>query len=416
MSAGESLLPLDPRDAPNFVWAKASAAAAVMAALESQAPGGSRFVGGCVRDSLLGVRPKDVDIATVLPPEEASAALRAAGLRAAPTGLAHGTVTAIADHVGVEVTTLRADVATDGRRATVAFTRDWRVDARRRDFRLNAVYLTADGRLFDPVGGVADARAGRVRFIGDPADRIREDFLRILRFFRFSARFGGAFDAEGLGACARLKDGIGKLSAERVGDELARILALGDAAAAVDAMAGAGVLQVIWPEPPARAVLRRLKAQRPDATAPLGLAALWPDAGGALDRRLRLSNADAGRRRGAIRAAAALRPLINAKEARVVLYRIGAEAYRDGVALAAARAPEHDWPRLAALPEDAPAPAFPISGKDVVAAGVAPGPAVAAILAAVEERWIGEDFPESGRVSALLRDAIAKHDGGASRD
>jgi poly(A) polymerase len=412
MSAAEDLAPLDARDAPHFGWIRGTPAATVMAALEAKAPGGARFVGGCVRDSLIGQAPKDFDIATVMTPDEAGAALKAGGLKVVPTGLEHGTLTAIADHVGVEVTTLRADVATDGRRATVVFAKDWRLDARRRDFRLNAVYLTSDGRLYDPVGGVDDARGGRVRFIGDPADRIREDFLRILRFFRFSARFGGAFDAEGLAACARLKEGIGRLSAERVGDEFARILALSDAAAAVDAMAAAGVLGEIWGDPPERAALRRLKENAREAPAMLALAALWPAAGEGLDSRLRLSNADAGRRRAALRAAAALSSATGRREARSAYYRCGAEAFRDGVALAAARRPDPGWAALADL---APPPAFPISGKDVVNAGIAPGPDVAAILQEVEALWIAEDFPGAARVGALLSAAVAGRAGRAGR-
>ncbi|NJM35940.1 MAG: CCA tRNA nucleotidyltransferase, partial [Rhodomicrobium sp.] len=200
-------------------------ASTVVAALETARPGGARFVGGCVRDSLLGVPFKDIDVATTLRPDEVVGALRDAGLRSAPTGIEHGTVTGIVSGVGVEITTLRADVSTDGRRATVAFTTDWAVDARRRDFTLNALYATPHYEVFDAVGGLEDLAAKRVRFIDAPRDRIREDYLRILRFFRFSARFAGGFDENGLRACAEERAGLKRLSAERVGDEMSSILA-----------------------------------------------------------------------------------------------------------------------------------------------------------------------------------------------
>ncbi|MEL6213149.1 MAG: hypothetical protein AAFQ96_06130, partial [Pseudomonadota bacterium] len=202
----EEFIPLaefGPDRAAAFSWARGGPAAGVIDALvQSQprrAPGAvARFVGGCVRDSLLGTPPKDIDVATVLTPAQVTAALAHARLRAAPTGIDHGTVTAVAEGVPVEITTLRADVSTDGRRATVAFTEDWSVDARRRDFTVNALYLTPALTVFDPVGGLDDLQKNRVRFIGDAGQRIREDYLRILRFFRFSARFASAFDEAGL--------------------------------------------------------------------------------------------------------------------------------------------------------------------------------------------------------------------------
>jgi len=384
----------------------------VASALEAAEPGASRFVGGCVRDSVLGEAPKDIDIATTLTPDEVTAGLRAAGLSAAPTGLEHGTVTGVADHVGVEITTLRADVTTDGRRATVAFTKDWSVDARRRDFRLNAIYLTFDGRLFDPVGGAADARTGRVRFIGEPADRIREDYLRILRFFRFSARFSKGFDAEGLAACAALAEGMTILSAERVGGEFCRILAHANAALAIDAMAAAGVLSKVWPGSADRLTLRRLKELDRDAPAPLGLAALFgetaagagPEVGG-LDSVLRLSNAEAARRRKALAAATSVTGC-GLKGARALLYKLGPEAFEDGLTLAEARGATADVAHLRGAMNDPP-PAFPISGRHAVALGVAPGPLVSEIVAEVEARWIDEDFPPAARAEVLLKEAVA---------
>ena len=234
-------------------WLEAAATRAVIAALEAAGgPGCARFVGGCVRNALIGQPVEDVDIATTLRPEETERAIRAAGLKAVPTGLAHGTVTAISGREPFEITTLRRDVSTDGRNATVAFTDDWAEDAGRRDFRLNALYADAGGQVFDPTGeGVADALAGRVVFVGDPATRIREDYLRILRFFRFFAWYGaGEPDPAGLAACAALAPGMSRLSAERVSKELTRLLAAPDPRAAVTAMAATGVLARILPDPP----------------------------------------------------------------------------------------------------------------------------------------------------------------------
>ncbi|RZJ27620.1 MAG: CCA tRNA nucleotidyltransferase, partial [Brevundimonas sp.] len=216
-------------------WLKSSATRAVLAALEaSGGPDCARFVGGCVRNALMGRPIDDVDIATSLKPEDTEAAIRAAGLKAVPTGIAHGTVTAVSERQPFEITTLRRDVTTDGRNATVAFTDDWAEDAARRDFRLNALYADGEGQVFDPTGqGVADAAAGRIVFVGDPRTRIREDYLRILRFFRFFAWYGqGEPDVEGLEACRDLAPGISRLSAERVSKELMKLLAATDPRAA----------------------------------------------------------------------------------------------------------------------------------------------------------------------------------------
>lgn len=405
----EALRPLAPEEAARFAWTERPYVKKIVAALEKARAGSARFVGGCVRDSLLGVEPKDIDIATTLTPDEVIKALKSAGLGAAPTGVDHGTVTGIADRTGIEITTLRADVATDGRRATVAFTDDWRCDAERRDFRLNAIYLTTDKKLYDPVGGIADVIAGRVRFIGAPADRIREDYLRILRFFRFSARFSTQFDAEGLAACASLKSGIKRLSRERVGDEFSRILRLPQAARAVEEMAKTGVLAQVWP---ARADLARLAALKriaPEAPAPLGVAALWGERGDGVDAALRLSNADAARRKDAISTAARITKTMDEREARALLYRAGAERWRDGLLLArsADDAPEAGWGALQTLPERRPPPRFPFTGKDVIAEGVEQGPAVARILKEVEEAWIAEDFPPRQRLEAILKEKTA---------
>ncbi|MFQ5564496.1 MAG: CCA tRNA nucleotidyltransferase [Parvularculaceae bacterium] len=409
MSARPSpLIPLAPEAARCFGWLEESYLQTVVAALEAAEPGSVCFVGGCVRDSLAGAAPKDFDIATPLEPHAVMAALKKAGVRAVPTGVDHGTVTAAIEHKGVEITTLRADVSTDGRRATVAFTRDWTRDAERRDFRINAIYLTPDRRLYDPVGGIEDLRAQRVRFIGAAEARIREDYLRILRFFRFSARFAHGFDPEGLTACRKLKTGIAQLSAERVGDEFSKILRLPAAPMAVETMRDAGVLAEIWPAAPALEALRTIKGLAPDAGAPLGLAALFGEEGRRIDARLRLSNADAARRKRAIAGAARLRADFSEKEARANQYRLGRETFLDAVLLAAATSGEAEgWRDLIAFSKRMTPPEFPLSGKDVIEAGVEPGPKVAQILKAAEEAWIGEDFPPAARARELLRDYLA---------
>ncbi len=231
-------------------WMTAAPVRAVLDALEARGGRGcARFVGGCVRNALIDRHIDDIDIATVLTPDEVAAALEAKGLKAAPTGVEHGTITGVADGQPFEITTLRRDVSTDGRRAVVAFTTDWRDDALRRDFRLNALYADPDGRVFDPTGhGLADLRAGRIVFVGDPMVRIREDYLRILRFFRFQAWFGrGEPDPAGLAACRALKGMLAGRSAERTQKELIKLLAADDPRASLALMESTGVLEAILP-------------------------------------------------------------------------------------------------------------------------------------------------------------------------
>ena len=412
-----SLVALSPAQRARFGWLDAPYLKTIVAALEAAEAGSVRFVGGCVRDSLIGEAPKDIDIATTLTPGAVVEALNRAGLKAAPTGIDHGTVTAVAEHRGVEVTTLRADVSTDGRRATVAFTRDWAVDAGRRDFRLNAIYLTPDGRLYDPVGGVADAGARRVRFIGDPSARIREDYLRILRFFRFGARFCDAYDADGLAACAALKDGVGRLSAERVGAEMTAILALPRAAFALRAMEASGVLAAIWPAPADLDALARLKAADPAARAPLGLAVLYGAGGEGIGAALRLSNAEKAMRRRALEGAARIAPGLRDHAVRKLIYALGGNAANSGAgdgfadavgaAHAVARIDDAERARLLRMRREWPAPVFPYGGRHAIAAGLAPGPAVSAALAAAEAAWIEADFPGEPQAGALFRAALA---------
>lgn len=407
MSASLTPLPADAQ--ARFRWMRAAPVQKILSVLTVRGVDNARFVGGCVRDSLLGLQPKDIDLATTLTPPEVIDALHAAGLSAAPTGIDHGTVTAIADRFPIEVTTLRADVATDGRRATVAYTTDWTVDARRRDFSINALYLTPTLALFDPVGGAADLESRRVRFIGSPEDRIREDYLRILRFFRFSARFADAFDAAGLAACGALKAGVARLSAERVGDETMKILTLPTAARAVGAMMASGILAEVWPAPPSLETLARLKLVAPDAPAPLGLAALWGEKGEGVDARLRLSAADGQRRRRAVERAPAITAAITDQAIRALIYRFGTDGFRDALALARARSSLTDvFGRHARIAGTFAPPALPFSGHDVLAAGISEGPTVAAVLAGAEARWTGEDFPPPERARQILAEEVAR--------
>ena len=405
------LVPLTPDQARHFDWMTAPHLRRIVDALTASAPGAARYVGGCVRDSLRGIAPKDVDIAVAMPPEKSLEALDAAGIRAVPTGLAHGTVTAVFDAGVAEITSLRADVATDGRRAVVAFTDDWREDAKRRDFTVNALYLTPDGALYDPEGGIADLAAGRVRFIGAAADRIREDYLRIMRFFRFSARFASdAFDPDGLAACAELRAGIAQLSAERVGQELSALLALPAPGAALRAMQESGVLGEIYPGAADLSSVERLKRELPEAAPALVAAALWGAADNDdLNARLRWSNAVARRRANAPAAADLVAASAGMVAARGVLYRIGQASFRDGVWLAKAqgRINAAQMADAFALADHRPPPAFSLGGDDAIAAGVAPGPDVGAVLRAVEQRWIAADFPDEAWLKAALADEVA---------
>ena len=330
------------------VWMTAPETAAVFDALEAEGgPDCARFVGGCVRNALAGRPIDDIDIATTLPPDRVTTALKAARIAAIPTGIEHGTVTAVSAHKPHEITTLRRDVTTDGRRATVAFTDDWAEDAQRRDFTLNALYARRDGQVLDPTGrGVDDAKAGRIVFVGDPERRLREDHLRNLRFFRFQAWFGkGAPDPAALAACAALKDQVDGLAAERISKELLKLLAADDPRAAVRAMAEAGVLEVVLKVPPNLArfdALTGIEADQLFESHPvLRLAALLPDdqlAAQRLAERLRLSNDDRDRIVAALSLTPVLKSWMSPREIRREVYRAGQAVFRDRAKLAWASA------------------------------------------------------------------------------
>ena len=382
---------------PDAPWTRREDLAALIAAL---GPGNTRYVGGAVRDTLLGIAVKDIDVATPLVPAEVIARLDRAGIRNVPTGIEHGTVTAVLAGGPVEITTLRRDVATDGRRATVAFATDWREDAARRDFTINALYADPETlRIDDFFGGLSDLAARRVRFIGDARERIREDHLRILRYFRFQARFGSEpADAEAESACAELAATLKGLSRERIAMELLNLLALPDPAPTVTRMAELGVLPVILPEADATALPRLVAAEADAGAAPdplRRLAALLPADPAVAEQvgaRLRLSTAQ--RKRLVSAAARTDGP----GDARSLAYRLGREEAIDRLLLTGGSiAPLAGWdiPRL------------PLKGGDVVARGVGAGPEVARILRAIEARWVAEGFPDAARVQELLAEALA---------
>ncbi len=385
-------------------WMKRPATQAVMAALAAK--GGAdcaRFVGGCVRNTLLKQPVGDIDIATTLTPDEVTAALKAAGIRAEPTGIDHGTITAITDKQPFEITTLRRDVETDGRRAVVAFTTDWAEDAARRDFRLNALYADMEGAVFDPVGGIEDARAGRIVFVGDPETRIREDHLRILRFFRFFAWYGkGEADAAALEACGRLKDLLGGLAAERVQKELLKLLDAEDPVPALRLMAASGVLGVLLPKTQGLARLEELAAIENDMLfshdAELRLAALLPDAATAAEtaEALRLSNAQKARLTAALGEGPRIVSWLSPKETRQTIYRLGAQAFCDRVKLSWAAASRGkaapQWRALLAVSQTWTVPELPLTGDEIMAAGVPEGPLVGQVMREVEDWWVDNDF------------------------
>ena len=398
-------------------WMAADETRAVVAAL-SAAGATVRFVGGCVRDALIGRPVKDVDIATPDPPDRVIELLGAANIGAVPTGRGHGTVTAIVPPRRFEVTTLRIDAETFGRRARVEFSADWDADAARRDFTVNAIYCGADGELFDPTGGIADLNAGVVRFVGDPETRIREDGLRILRFFRFTAFYGATPpDADGLAACRALARSLEALSGERVAGELLRLLESRAAAAILEVMREAGVLRPVLPELSSSGIARigRLIAVDSDDPDPLrrlmtGLAGAGPGAAGAVAGRWRLSNAGRDRMAAAETHADEMTGMLDARGRRRLLHRLGRETFIDLAYLGWSRNPERKsaWRRHLRAAQEWTAPVLPVGGSDVLALGIPPGPAVGRALDEVERWWIDGDF-RADREACLrkLRRAVA---------
>ena len=363
----------------------------------------ARAVGGCVRDAIAGLPVADIDLATPRRPEAVLRVLAERGIKAVPTGRDHGTVTAVVEGRPIEITTLRRDVATDGRHAKVAFTEDWREDAARRDFTFNALYLDRAGNVWDWFGGREDLARGLVRFIGDPATRLAEDHLRALRFFRFHARYGmGAPDPAAVAAIAADVPNLATLSAERVWSELKRILAAPDPSAAVRLMRETDVLAAVLPEASDPERLARLASLGAPADPVLRLAALVPGADVArLAERLRLSGAEARR------LAALLGPVPPADPPalRVMLAEAGADTLLGRAWLAEAAGLAGDWATVRRFAAATPRPRFPLRGADVLALGIPPGPRVGVVLAAVERRWKEAGCPDDG---ALLRRWLAE--------
>jgi poly(A) polymerase len=373
--------------------------AIVLAALPA-----ARLVGGAVRDALAGLPVSDMDLATPEAPETSMKLLGEAGLRVVPTGLAHGTVTAVVNHRPFEITTLRRDVTTDGRHAEIAWTDDWRLDAARRDFTINAMSLSRDGTLHDYFGGVDDLLAGRVRFVGDAATRIAEDYLRVLRFFRFWARYGkGDPDAEAVTAIGHAVPGLAILSAERVWSELKRILAAPDPSVAVALMDRLGVLSAIVPEGADAGRLAKLVQRGAPADSLLRMAALLTGGAEAFGQRLKLSVAEQARLIGWTNGRlpssggdAALRRLLADEDAETLTGRLWLSDI-----------PPEEAKELRAKLAAMPRPVFLLEGRDALALGAAPGPAVGAALRQVRDRWLVDGCnAEPGTLKAWLAEAL----------
>ena len=370
-------------------WMTDKASRAVMAALK----GDARFVGGCVRDTLLKRPIGDIDIATPLFPEEIMRRLAAAEIKAVPTGIAHGTITAVTEKRPYEITTLRHDVETFGRQARVAFSADWKEDSARRDFTMNALYLSGEGEVFDYHDGIKDLRAGKVRFVGDPATRIREDVLRLLRFYRFHAWYGrGEADAASRAGCRVSTPLLPTLSGERVQAELLKLLGASDPLPSLSMMQEDGVLQRILPKTRDLDVVARLVKIEAKPDALRRLAALLASAtdSEALARKLKFSNADRER----LVALAEPVPLTSdAAAQRQLLHRLGRDLYADRVLLSAAVANDAaNVKKLLAAAAKWKAVAFPLRGADIAAAGVPEGPAIGKLLAEIEAWWEAGDF------------------------
>ncbi|RMF11242.1 MAG: CCA tRNA nucleotidyltransferase [Alphaproteobacteria bacterium] len=389
----------------NWEWLERPETRTLMAVLDPEGAGNiARFVGGAVRDAFIGRPVVDVDIATVLTPEDVTRRLEAAGVKVVPTGIDHGTVTAVVDGHPFEITTLRRDVETFGRHARVAFTDDWRVDAERRDFTMNALYCDIDGRIYDPVGGIADLLAARVRFIGDAEARIAEDALRILRFFRFHAWYGKDEPcAEGLRACVKRSRDLTRLSAERVREELLKLLGAPDPVPVIRTMMETGILGQVVPEATLVDRLAGLVAVERavgEADPIRRLGALLPEGSASAGQRLRLTKKEQIRLsemvvpRDDIKPSGDATPLGRRHRAR--LYRLGHEGFVDHAllnwAMDGGNPDDRAWAAFVEAARAWTIPEFPLRGRDLVALGMAPGPAVGDLLDALEARWIAHDF------------------------
>ena len=393
-------LTLNPKDTP---WMQTPAVLELFSAL----PDGSlRFVGGCVRNALWGEPVGDIDLACQLDPAEVTQALKAAGVRYVPTGIEHGTVTAVISGMPYEITSLRRDVETDGRRATVAYTKDWAEDAQRRDLTINALYADLSGEIFDPTGqGLEDLRVRKFRFVGEADERVREDYLRILRFFRFLAWYGGqdTVDAVSLKACREHQTGIKTLSVERIWMEMKKLLSAPNPMRACHIMLTNGVLERVFPEAnnvDGLEALVKLEAREGLAADPLlrlmAMSAREPLQMALLTKRLKMSKAESARLRGWADDGAQLSTDMTEKEKLAAIYTSGKSVIIDRARLRAAGAADpiqsSRWTALAELASDWEVPTFPLSGKDMVEAGVPKGPAMGKALKALEALWVRSGF------------------------
>jgi poly(A) polymerase len=380
----------------------------------------ARVVGGAVRNALLGEPLGDIDVATTALPDEVMRRAEQAGLKTVPTGIEHGTVTVIVNGEPFQVTTLREDIETFGRKAVVRFGREWKADAERRDFTMNALSASPDGTVHDAVSGLADLKARRVRFIGDPQMRIREDYLRILRFFRFHAAYGrGGLDAAGMHAAVLLREGLDQLSRERIRMELIKLLLAPGAAPTLQAMTDSGILDRVLagvPVVPRFARLVAIEAELgldPDAVRRLGaLAVFIIEDAERLWERLRLSNSEHERLASMADGWWHTSPRLEENQARALLYALGPERYRDRVLHAwvheSADVQDRDWRKLAELPGRWQAPAFPLRASDFMGRGVEKGPALGAALAAGEAAWIAAGFPLDAAALGKIADEAAR--------
>lgn len=378
-------------------WLCDEAANGVIKALSADG-GTARYVGGCVRDAVLGRPVRDLDIATDSTPQKVISLLEAAGLKAIPTGIEHGTITAVAGGRPFEITTLRVDVETFGRHAAVAFTDDWKQDAQRRDFTLNALFCDPDGRVYDPVGGIKDLKAGHVRFIGDARKRIEEDALRILRFFRFHAWFGqGELDNKGLQACVEAKRQLANLSVERVRSEILRLLEAPNPLETLDVMIDASILALVLPEAfssrrlDALVSLERVLKMSDPLRRLAALTNLTDEKLTSLGSRWRFSNADQARLAAMAGRPDSLPPGMSDEQMRESIYRGGAEPFCDRALLAWA-SDGQGRDRFLAFAKEWVVPVFPLMGREVVARGVGEGEAVGKLLSALEDWWIENGF------------------------
>ena len=381
----------------------------------------ARVVGGAVRNALLEIPIHEIDVATTAAPDEVVKRVQAAGFKPVPTGIAHGTITVVIDRHPFEVTTLRQDVETYGRHAKVAFGRDWKTDAERRDFTINALSVTRDGTVYDYAGGLADLAARRVRFIGDPAKRIAEDYLRILRFFRFHAAYGTSDHpyAEGIAACIAGRKGLDQLSRERVRMEVRKLVVAPHAVPTLISMADAGLLLRVLGGISYLASFENMAkveaaiGAAPDPVRRLGaLGVRIAEHAEHLWQKLRLTNAEHERLASMAEGWRRMSPAFGEPAARALLYRLGPQAFTDhallGWARSQASADDAAWRALATLPQRWTAPVFPLKAADFIKRGVEKGPALGAALAAAEKAWIAAGFPNEQIALNEIADSVCQ--------